>query len=102
MDAVRKIVETEGQARKIVEEAKTRALEIISRAREDADRVIQEATAQAQQRKEEILMAAKQKAEVEARQSDLETEQLLGTFRKLSEERKDAAVSKAVELVLGA
>ncbi len=102
MDAVKKIVQTEGQARRIVEDAKTKAQQIISQSHEEADRIRQEEVNQAQRQKEEILKAAKEKAEAEARQSDIETEQLLENYRKLSEERKAAAVNKAVELILGA
>ena len=101
IDAVKKIVQTEGQARRIVEEAKAKGQEITSRAREDADRIRQEAIAQAQQQKELILKAAREKAEAEARQSDLETERILESNSKLSEERKASAVDKAVELILG-
>ncbi len=101
IDAVKKIVQTEGQAKRIVEEAKTKAQEIISRAREDADKIRQEAIAQAQRQKELILKAAREKAEAEALQSDLETERILDSYRKLSDERKGSAVDKAVELILG-
>ena len=102
IDAVKKIVETEAQARRIVNEASTRAQQIISETRERAERIRQEAIARAQQQREEILREAKSKAEAEALQSDKETEQILKTYRKLSEERKSAAVSKAVELILNA
>ena len=102
MDAVKKIVQTEGQARSIVKEAKAKAEQIISQAHKEADRIRQEAISQAQQQRDEILKAAKEKAEAEARQSDIETEQILENYRKLSEERKAAAVNKAVELVLSA
>jgi ATP synthase H subunit len=102
IDAVKKIVQIEVQARRVVEEAKTKAQEIISRAREDADKIRQEAIAQAQRQKELILKAAREKAEAEARQSDLETERMLESYGKLSDERKASAVDKAVELILGA
>ncbi len=101
MDAVKKIVQTEGQARRIVEEAKAKAEQIVLRAHEVANRIRQEAISQAQRQREEILKAAKEKAESEALRSDIETEQILENYRKLSEERKAAAVNKAVELVLG-
>jgi vacuolar-type H+-ATPase subunit H len=100
LDAVKKIVETEARARRTVDEAGVKAQQIISEAREQAERNRQEAIAHAQQRREEILGAAKEKAEADAHQSDRETEQILDTYRTLSEERKDAAVRKAVELIL--
>ena len=101
IDALKKIVETEGQARTLVEEAKAKAQEIISRAREVADNIRQEAIAQAQRQRELILEAAREKAEAEARQSDLETERILQSYRDLSGERKASAADKAVELILG-
>ena len=100
IDAVKKIVETEGQARRIVDEEAVRAQNVISETREQAERIRQEAIARAQQKRDEILREAKEKAEAEARQSDHETAQILDTYRKLSEERKAAAVSKAVALIL--
>jgi ATP synthase H subunit len=102
IEAVKKIVGTEGQARRIVDEATARAQQIISEAREQAERIRQDAIARARQRREEILHEAGEKAEAEARQSDEETEQILNTYRKLSEERKAAAISKAMELILNA
>ncbi len=101
IDAVKKIVETEGQARRLVEEAKARAQEIISGAQENADKIRQEAIAQAQRQRELILNAAKEKAEDEGRLSDLETERILQNYRKLSGERKASAADKALELILG-
>lgn len=102
MGAVKKIVETEGQARRIVEEAKVKAKDIVSRAHGEADRVREEALTRVQMQREEMLKEARVKAEEEARQSDLETEKLLDNYRRQSEERKAEAVIKAVELVLGA
>jgi len=102
IDAVKKIVETEAQARRIVDEASAKAKQIISESREQAERIRQEATARAQQQREEMHSGAKSKAEAEALQSDKETEQILNSYRKLSEERKTTAVSKAVELILNA
>jgi vacuolar-type H+-ATPase subunit H len=61
IEAVRKIVETEAQAKRIVEEAESRAQEIL----------------------------------------DVETDSLLENYKKLFENRKDAAAKKAVELILG-
>jgi ATP synthase H subunit len=102
IDAVRKIVETEGQARRIVDESKTRAQQIISKAHQEAELLREEALSSAQKQREEILGQAREKAEAEARQSDIETEQLVASYRKLAEARKDDAADKAVELVLGA
>src|SRR5205807_7411333 len=64
------------QARRIVDEASTKAQQIISETREQAERIRQEATARAQQQREEMLSGAKSKAEAEALQSDKETEQI--------------------------
>jgi V/A-type H+/Na+-transporting ATPase subunit G/H len=102
IDAVKKIVETEGQARRIVDEAKARAQQIISKAHQEADMLRQEATSSAQKQREEILRDARGKAEYEARQSDVETQQLLTNYGKLAEARKEDAANKAVELVLSA
>ena len=102
IDAVKKIVETEGQARRIVDESKARAQQIISKAHQEADLLRQEAASSAQKHREEILRDAKEKAESEARQSDVETQQLLANYRKLAEARKEDVANKAVELVLNA
>lgn len=102
IDAVKKIVDTEAQARRIVDQAAVTAQQMISETREQGERIRQEAVANAQGRREAILREAKEKAEAEARQSDRETEQVLDNYRKLSDERKTAAVSKAVELILNA
>jgi vacuolar-type H+-ATPase subunit H len=102
IDAVKKIVETEALARRIVDESKAKAQQLISEAREQADRIRQEAISSAQQQREKILGEAKEKAEADGRQSDQETELLLDNYRKLSEERKSGAVSKALELILSA
>jgi vacuolar-type H+-ATPase subunit H len=102
IDAVRKIVETEGQARRIVDESKARAQQMISKAHQEAEMLREEAVSSAQKQREEILGQAREKAEAEARQSDIETEQLIANYRKLAEARKDDAADKAVELVLGA
>ncbi len=100
IDAVRKIVETEGRARKLVEDAKARAQQIISQAHHEAEMLRQEAVSSVQKQHEEILQDAKEKAEAEARQSDIETQQLLVNYRKVAEARKDDAVRKALELIL--
>jgi ATP synthase H subunit len=100
LDAVKKIVETETQARRTVEEAKTHGQQIIARAHEEADMIRKEFVSSAQQKREEILTTAREKAEAEAQQSDLETDKLLLSYRKLSDQRKADAVAKAVELVL--
>ena len=102
IDAVRKIVETEAQARAIVEEARKSGEKIIAEARQQAERSKQEARSRAERERQEILSQARVTAEAEARKSDLETEQLLQRYRQLADERKDIAVRKAVELILGA
>lgn len=102
IDAVRKIVETEAQARAIVEETKRSAEKIIAEARQQAERLRQEARSRAEREREEILSQARVTAEAEARTSDFETEQRLQRYIHLAEERKDIAVRKSVELVLGA
>jgi vacuolar-type H+-ATPase subunit H len=102
IDAVKKIVETEGQARKTVEDAKARAEQIISQAHRESEMLRQEAVSSAQKQREEILQQAREKAGAEARQSDVETQQLLFNYRKLAEARKDDAADKGVELILNA
>lgn len=102
LEAVKKIVETEAQARRTVDEAKTRARQIIARAHDEAEMLRQEAVSSAQKRREELLQAARQKAEAEARQSDIETEQLLSSYAKLAEAKSTSAADKAIELILNA
>ena len=101
IEAVRKIVETEGQAKRIVEEAQSRAEEILARASEAAQKVRQTSTAEAEQRKVQMLRETREKAEADARNSDVETDSLLENYKKLFENRKDDAAKKAVKLVLG-
>jgi vacuolar-type H+-ATPase subunit H len=101
IEAVRKIVETEAQAKRIVEEANSRAQEILARASEEVQKIRQTSTIQAEQRKAQILRETREKAEADARSSDVETDSLLENYRKLFENRKDAATKKAVELILG-
>lgn len=102
IEAVRKIVETEGQARSIVDEAKSKAQQNVTQAHQEAEILRQESVSSAQKKREEILHLAKEKAEAEARQSDVETQQQLQNYRKLAEARKDDATNKAVELILNA
>ena len=102
IDAVRKIVETESQARKIIDEAKTTGEQIIAKARQEAEMMRQEAISSAQRKREEILREAREKAEAEAERSDVETQQLLENYRKLAVARKGDAVNKAVDLILNA
>jgi len=101
IEAVRKIVETEGQAKRIVEDAQSRAQEILAHASQEAQRVRQTLTAEAEQRKVQMLRDTREKAEADARSSDVETDSLLANYEKLFEGRKDVAAKKAVELVLG-
>ena len=100
LEAVKKIVETEGQARKNVEEAKSRAQQIIAKAHEEAEMIRNESVSSANQKRDGILKIAREKAEAEARQSDVETDKLLQSYQELSGKRKSDAVSKAVELIL--
>ena len=100
LGAVKKIVETEGQARRTVEDAKTLGQQIVTKAHEEAEMIRREFISSAHQKRDEILAGAKAKAEAEARESDTETDKLLISYRRLSEERKADAVARAVELVL--
>ena len=100
MDAVKRIVETEAQARKIVEEANVKAQDILTQASKDAETAKRMILAEAQGQREEILNQAKIDAEAEAAKSDVDTDQLLANYQKAFQSRKDAAVEKAVELVL--
>lgn len=101
IEAVRKIVETEGQAKRLVEDAQSHAQEILARASEEAQRVRHTLTAEAEQRKVQLLRETRERAEADARSSDVETDSLLVNYKKLFEDRKDVAAKKAVELVLG-
>ena len=93
-------METEGQARKTVDEARVRAQQIISQANQESEMLRQEAISSANKQREEILKQAREKAEGEARQSDTETQQLLSNYAKLAESRRTDAADKAVELIL--
>jgi vacuolar-type H+-ATPase subunit H len=101
IEAVRKIVETEAQAKQIVEDAKSKAVEILARGSQEAQNVRHTSTAEAEQRKAQMLRETREKAEADARNSDVETDTLLETYKKLFEDRKDVAAKKAVELVQG-
>jgi vacuolar-type H+-ATPase subunit H len=101
IEAVRKIVETEATAKRIIEDAKSRAQEILESASAEAHRVRQTAISSADQDKARILNDAREKAEADARRSDEETSSLLENYKKLFENRKEVAVKKAVELILG-
>jgi len=101
IEAVRRIVETEGQAKRIVDEAQLRAEEILVRASEEAQKFRQTSTDEAEERKVQMLRETREKAEADARSSDVETDSLLENYKKLFEDRKEVATKKAVELVLG-
>jgi len=101
MEAVRKIVETEAQAKRIIEDAKSRDQEILEGASAEAQRIRQTALSRAEQEKARILKEAREKAEADARSSDEETNSLLENYKKLFENRKEVALKKAVELILG-
>ena len=101
IEAVRKIVETEAQAKHMVEEAESSAQDILANASEMARKVRQASTAEAERRKVQMLRETREKAEADARSSDVETESLLENYKKLFENKKDAATKKAVDLILG-
>ncbi len=101
IEAVRRIVETEAQAKRVIEDAKLRAREILESASAEAQRVRQTAISSADQDKARILKEAREKAEADAMSSDEETSSLLENYKKLFENRKEVAVKKAVELILG-
>ena|SRR5689334_15336589 len=101
IEAVRKIVETEAQAKRIVDEARTRAREILENTSEEAQKVRQTAIAQAEKRKAQLLVETRDQAETDAKNSDIETDSQLESFEKLFHSRKDAAVKKAVDLIVG-
>ena len=91
IEAVRKIVETEGQAKRIVDEAQLRAEEILVRASEEAQKFRQTSTDEAEERKVQMLRETREKAEADARSSDVETDSLLENYKKLFEDRKEVA-----------
>ena len=101
IEAVRKIVETEAQAKRMVEEARTRARQILDNASQEAQSARQNAIAQAEKRKTQLLVETRDQAETDAKNSDSETDSQLESFEKLFLARKDAAVKKAVDLILG-
>ena len=101
VEAVRKIVETEAQAKRIVEEARTKARQILESASEEAQRARQNAIAQAEKRRAQLLVETRDQADTDAKNSDSETDSQLESFEKLFRTRKDAAVKKAVDLILG-
>ena len=101
IEAVRKIVETEAQAKRMIEDAKLKAKEILESASAEAQKVRQAAVSGADQDKARILKEAGEKAEADARSSDEETNSLLENYKKLFENRREVAVKKAVELILG-
>ena len=101
IEAVRKIVETEAQAKRVVEDAKKRAGEILESASAEAQRIRQAAISQAEKHRDQLLLETKDQAETDAKNSDMETDSQLETFEKLFQSRKDAAIKKAVDLILG-
>jgi ATP synthase H subunit len=102
VEAVRKIVDTESQARQIVDEATRKSQDIINDARQEADRIKTQAGENANREREKVLARAREEAENEARKSDIDTDEMLDHYRRLAEDRKEQAVQKAVELILGA
>jgi len=101
IEAVRKIVETEAQAKRIIEDAKKKAKEVLESASEDGQKLRQTAISQAERRKAQLLVETRDQAETDAKNSDMETDSQLESFEKLFSSRKDAAVRKAVDLILG-
>ncbi len=101
VDAVKKIVETEAQGRGFLEEATSTARDIISGAAQEIEKTRQEILARARARREEVLQSARASAETEAASSETETGQQLASYEKAFENRKTAAVEKAVGLILG-
>lgn len=100
IDAIKRIVETEARARRIVEESRVRAQQILSHASQEIENVRQQILSSAKARREETIQTARENAESEASKSDAETTQQLEVYRKAFEGRKELAVKKAVELVL--
>jgi V/A-type H+-transporting ATPase subunit G/H len=101
IEAVRRIVETEAEAKRIIEEAKSKAQEILEGAAVEAQNTRQAAISRAEQQKAQMLKETRERAEADARSSDMETNSLLENYKKLFEDRRDVAVRKAVELILG-
>jgi vacuolar-type H+-ATPase subunit H len=101
IEAVRKIVETEAQAKRIIEDARKKAKEVLENASEDGQKLRQTAISQAERRKAQFLVETRDQAETDAKNSDMETDSQLESFEKLFSSRKDAAVKKAVDLILG-
>ena len=101
IEAVRKIVETEAQAKRIIADAKSRAKEILDNASAEGQGVRRAAISSADRDKARRLKEARDKAEADARSSDDETGSLLENYKILFESRKDLAAKKAVELILG-
>ncbi len=100
IDAVKRIVETEAKARKIVEDSKTRAQDILQKASKDIEAARAAILEQAQRQRDEILSKAKVEAEADAGRSDVDTDQMLANYQKAFQSRKDEAVEKAVQLIL--
>ena len=100
IDAVKRIVETEAKARKIVEESKARAQDILQTASKDVEAARTSIFEQVQRQRDEILSKAKVEAEAEAGRSDVDTDQMLASYQKSFQSRKDEAVEKAVQLIL--
>ncbi len=101
IEAVKKIVETEAQAKRTIEDAKTRAQELIDNATELAQKARKDAITEAERKKAQMLEATREKAEADAKNSDVETDTLLAKYQKLFQDRKEVAVKKAVEVILG-
>ncbi|HZY47425.1 MAG TPA: hypothetical protein VFE96_06475 [Candidatus Bathyarchaeia archaeon] len=101
IEAVRKIVETEQQAKQIIEDSKVRAQEILDNAKEEAQMIRREALTKAEQQRTKILDEAREKAEADAKLSDAETDSMLAKYSELFKTKRDLAIKRAVELILG-
>ena len=100
IDAVKRIVETEAKARRIVEDSKTKAQDILQKASKDIEAARAAILEQAQHQRDEILSKAKVEAEADAGRSDVDTDQMLANYEKAFRSRKDDAVEKTVQLTL--
>jgi vacuolar-type H+-ATPase subunit H len=100
IDAVKRIVETEAKARKIVEDSKVRAQDVLQKASKDIEAARGAILEQAQRQREEILSQAKVEAEADAGRLDVDTDQTLANYQKAFQGRRDDAVEKTVQLIL--
>ena len=74
--------------------------DILTGASKHAETAKQEVLAKARKERDDILSGARVEAEAEASKSDTETDQLLASYQKAFQNRKNAAVERALELIL--